>query len=227
MQRDDWHPDMPMEYRNQIVTGDARELAKAIPDESIDLVFTDPIYSNIDDYRWLAETAARVLKPDRACLAWYSKPNHSEVKRALESAGLKYVYDLDYVVVAKSYRLVHFHLFCWTTHCMWLNKGHFAPDPWVPDTVISTNGTNGSHKWNKNPEALMTWLEGFTAIDSVVWDPFLGGGTTIAVCKMLGRNFIASEIDPATAEQARERVAKTQPPLPRINELVQAGMFEG
>jgi len=59
---------MPMEYRNQIVTGDARVLAERIPDESIDLIFTDPVYQNIDDYRWLAETAARVLKLDRACL---------------------------------------------------------------------------------------------------------------------------------------------------------------
>lgn len=53
---------------NQIITGDARELAKQIPDESVDMVFTDPVYENIDDYRWLAETAARVLKPGGACL---------------------------------------------------------------------------------------------------------------------------------------------------------------
>jgi len=64
-----WHPGMPKEYRNQIVTGDARELAKAIPDESIDLVFTDPVYDRIDDYRWLAETAARVLEPEQMELA--------------------------------------------------------------------------------------------------------------------------------------------------------------
>ncbi len=27
-----WHPDMPLEYRNQIVTGDARESAHHIPE---------------------------------------------------------------------------------------------------------------------------------------------------------------------------------------------------
>lgn len=43
--------DIPPEYLNQIVTGDARELAKRIPDESVDLIFTDPIYDCIDDYR--------------------------------------------------------------------------------------------------------------------------------------------------------------------------------
>ena len=39
---------------DRIITGDARELAKAIPDESVDLIFTDPVYDRIDDYRWLA-----------------------------------------------------------------------------------------------------------------------------------------------------------------------------
>jgi len=55
---------------NTIVTGDARQLAEAIPDESVDLVFTDPVYDRIDDYRWLAETAARVLKVDGHLLTW-------------------------------------------------------------------------------------------------------------------------------------------------------------
>ncbi|MBU1621856.1 MAG: hypothetical protein KJ604_20565, partial [Gammaproteobacteria bacterium] len=59
---------------NGIYTGDARELAEAIPDESVDLIFTDPVYDRIDDYRWLAEAVARVLKQDRACLVWCAQP---------------------------------------------------------------------------------------------------------------------------------------------------------
>ena len=50
-------------------------------------------------------------------------------------------------------------------------------------------------------------------MDAVILDPFTGGGTVPAVCKMLGRNYIAFEIEPATAEAARERVLNTQPPL--------------
>jgi len=46
-----------------------------------------------------------------------------------------------------------------------------------------------------------------------VVDPFTGGGTVPAVCKMLGRQYLAFEIDPATADTARERVRNTQPPL--------------
>lgn len=74
-----WHPDMPMEYRNAIVTGDARELASAIPDESVDLIVTDPPYNvgkdygaEVDDsladeeylewYRWICSESYRVMR---------------------------------------------------------------------------------------------------------------------------------------------------------------------
>jgi DNA modification methylase len=47
-----------------------------------------------------------------------------------------------------------------------------------------------------------------------VFDPFTGGGTVPAVCKMLNRQYLAFEINSKTAELARERVRITQPPLP-------------
>ena len=48
---------------DQIVTGDARQLCEGIPDESVDLCLTDPIYQNLADYEWLGQFAARVLRP--------------------------------------------------------------------------------------------------------------------------------------------------------------------
>ena len=199
-----------------IVTGDARELARAIPDESVDLIFTDPVYDRIEDYRWLAETAARVLKPDRACLVWCSKPKQNKARSAMEDAGLAYVYTLDYTVIAKSYRLMFYHVFCWTTPCLWMAKGRSLPRYWIPDTVISQNGTNGQHKWNKNPEAIITWLDAFSKPGAIVADFFCGGGTVPAVCKQLNRRWLAFEIDPDTAATARQRVQQTQPPLPGL-----------
>jgi hypothetical protein len=41
-------------------------------------------------------------------------------------------------------------------------------------------------------------------------------GTVPAVCKQLNRQYLAFEIDPVTADLARQRVANTQPPLPII-----------
>lgn len=40
----------------------------------------------------------------------------------------------------------------------------------------------------------------------LVCDPFSGGGTTALACKMAGRQFIGSELDPATYDAARVRL---------------------
>ena len=40
---------------NQIYNGDSRELINGIPDNLVDLIFTNPVYENVVDYRWLSE----------------------------------------------------------------------------------------------------------------------------------------------------------------------------
>ena len=64
--------------------------------------------------------------------------------------------------------------------------------------------------------AIERWIDSFTNPNATILDPFTGGGTVPAVCKMLHRNYLAFEIDPATADMARKRVAETQPPLPIV-----------
>jgi len=204
----------PNDENQGVYTGDARELALAIPNESVDLVFTDPVYQNIEDYRWLAETAARVLKPDSACLAWCSNVKQYEVK-AIMDEHLHFVLPLQYVVIGKVFRLMYYHTFVWTTPCLWFEKGRALPSRWIADTCTSTNATakDNGHQWHKNPEAYLNWLGAFCPPGGIVADFFTGGGTVPAVCKMLGRQWLAFEIDPHTADLARERVRNTQPPL--------------
>jgi methylase of polypeptide subunit release factors len=214
-----WHPDIPDEYRNQIVTGDARELAKRIPDESVDLIFTDPVYDRIDDYRWLAETAARVLKPDRAVLVWCGIGYLPETMRALNGHNLQYKWQL----VAgrpKGFRsgFCMNRVFSNWQSLLWFEVGKSTPVETISDLVFSNNPGNMvfHEKWSKNINPYLHWLRRFTDIGAVIFDPFTGGGTVPAVCKMLQRNYIASEIDPDTADLARDRVRNTQPPLPLV-----------
>jgi len=203
---------MPMEYRNQIVIGDARVLAERIPDESVDLIFTDPVYDRIDDYRWLAETAARVLKPDRACLVFNGIEWTPDVLGAMER--LKYRWQFSVLITGgKSARFMPKGFAKWYS-CLWMEKGTSAPAQTIVDALISVHDeSNGHHQWSKNPSGLAHWAARFTKAEAVVLDPFVGGGTVPAVCKQLRRNYIAFEIDPTTAERARERVRNTQPPL--------------
>lgn len=212
-----WHPDIPEHYRNQIVTGDARELAKAIPDESIDLIFTDPVYDRIEDYEWLAETAARVLRPDSACLVFGGIGWVPGTVAAL-SKHLTYKWTFGgRIQSAASYGFVG-KLIPKYKIGFWYEKGKSPMYSYVFDMLNMSMAHSkipeiNNHKWGKHPELIWRWLLAVSQVGAVVFDPFVGGGTTSAISKMLQRNYIAFEIDPATAELARERVRNTQPPL--------------
>ena len=210
-----WHPDMPDEYKNQIVTGDARVLAERIPDESIDLVFTDPIYDRIDDYRWLAETAARVLKPDQACLAYLGIGYAPDVHDALRAGGLSYRWR--FVTRMVNSKEFNGRLLITSKECLWYEKGHSKPLQSIFDVDLSTKKgivyNNNGANWGKGTSVPLRYINTFCPAGAIVFDPFCGLGTFEALAKVLGRNYIAFEIDPATADLARERVRNTQPPL--------------
>ena len=99
-----------------------------------------------------------------------------------------------------------------------MQKGRSTPSRWIPDTIVTTVGNRGptawnGHAWNKNPQAYIEWCDVFTPDEGIVVDFFGGGGTVPAVSKILARPYLAFEIDPGTADLARERVRNTQPPL--------------
>lgn len=213
-----WHPDIPLEYRNSIVTGDARILAERIPDESVDLIFTDPVYESMDDYRWLGQTAARVLTPRGMVLACFGIGYLPETIAALNYARLKYRWTLGAFQPNGPSRRGVAHGFSKWWGCLWFDRdGNSLPPGHFPDMVESIAGGerwgSDGHQWRKNPAPFVSWLRAFTLPNSIVADFFAGGGTVPSVCKQLNRNYIAFEIDPNTAEKARERVANTQTPL--------------
>jgi len=210
---------------DEIITGDARELAAQIPDNSVDLIFTDPVYDRIDDYAWLAEQAARVLKPDRACLVWCSSIKQYEVQPIMRQ-HLNFVLQLTYTKVAKAYKVWGYKTFLWTTPCLWFQKGgdHFHKShDWLIDTIIDHSNAivstatppKNTYKWHKNPEAY-SWMHAFVKPGMVVWDPFAGSGSLPIECKKHGIHFIASEIDPKVAEQARHRLDQVQVIAPQF-----------
>lgn len=206
---------------NTIVTGDARVLAESIPSESVDLIFTDPVYQNIDDYEWLARTAARVLKPDRACLVWCGTRTLFESQRVME-LSLEYGWlVIWYQANSRSFiksDLGHHHY----APLLWMKKGNNMPNGRYRDHLATTwNNEDFNHNWSKHPKVISYYINAFTRPGDVVADFFCGGGTVPAVAKMLGVNYWACEIDPGTATRARERVLLTQAPLFVMPELEQ------
>lgn len=204
---------------NQIITGDARELAKSIPDESVDLIFTDPVYENVEDYKWLAETAMRVLKPNSACLAWVSVRPAARSQIAMEETGLTYQWTLQYAEFGRNTMLHLYGLLPKVTPVLYFTKGRRKAKPYIPDLIINNAPADIKptdrlyFPWQKNQTILRRYLETFSNPGDTIYDPFCGSGSLEVTCKQTGRNFYASEIEPDRAEIGRERLALTQMPL--------------
>ena len=221
-----WHPDMPENYKNQIVTGDARDLAQRIPDASIDLIFTDPPYTKefMHLYSWLAETAARVLRPDGFLFAYAGVYWKWDVMRRL-SEHLDYWFDMVLSNSGKSSIMWNKRVISrYKSILVFTRKGE------TPRArVIAVSWFNGGgedkryHTWGQDESSARYYIDCFSQKGDIVYDPFAGGGTTVAVCKALERNFVASEIRPDMAEIARARVAVIEPPLFTLPQ--QAEMF--
>ena len=103
-----------------------------------------------------------------------------------------------------------------TQECLWYEKGRSR----LRQSLFEWN--NSTHKgfydvgganWGKGFDVLLRYVETFTEPGAIVFDPFAGGGTTPAVCKVLGREYLAFEIIPSKAEIARKRVCAVQMPL--------------
>jgi hypothetical protein len=105
------------------------------------------------------------------------------------------------------------------TMCLWYEKGRFNPLAPVGDSTtlppirerrfLQASGAS----WDKHPKIVSRYVQGFCLNGGSILDCYTGMGTIPAWAKILGRNYIAFEIDPTTAELARQRVANTQPPL--------------
>lgn len=73
------------------------------------------------------------------------------------------------------------------------------------------SGEKKAHATQKPESLLYRVLMASTKKDDVVLDPFFGTGTTGAVAKKLGRNFIGIEREKDYIQVARERLAAVQP----------------
>jgi len=203
-----------------IVTGDARELAKPIPDESVDLVFTDPPYSlaEISLYGWLAAESQRIMKPKGFCLALCGGLYLNQIMRMMDE-------HLDFFWKYEVY------LSGWAAGCVWpygntdvhiitrtkpllaYCKGKGLPRCSTVGMVRGSGKDKRFHAWQQDEVTARYYIDCFAGRGEIVWEPLCGSGTTVAMAHQLGMHYLAFEIDPDVAERARERVRNTQPPL--------------
>ena len=199
---------------NTITTGDARVLSQQIPDESIDLIFTDPPYLEkyLPLYDWLGSEARRMLKPGGFLLT-YAGTYHKPQVMGFLGSHLSYYWDFVSMHPGENSIVWQRKIIARCKFILAYVKGDGRPWLNVLGAWIGGGADKRYHVWGQDESTARYYIDCFSKPGTMVLDPFLGGGTTAAICKQLGRNFIGFEIDPATADIARKRLETVQPLL--------------
>ena len=203
---------IPPEYLNQIVTGDARELAKRIPDKCAALAFADPPYWVGYNYGNKTDRDMDYIDP-----LWLANELQRVGNVAMITPGIANVY-----IYPKPYWIIAWHKPAAMGRNISGGANNWEPilvygkcrmDIDVVKAMIIPDIESDFHYCPKPLKLMLQLIEQYTDANDLVIDFTCGSGTTCKAAKMLGRNYIAFEIDPNTAERARERVRNTQPPL--------------
>lgn len=218
---------------NEIILGDAYELIKEIPDNSIDLIYTDIPYLHKQGGVGLSDLGKRAKSLNDSLEAFNKGIDYSildEFKRVLKKVNM-FIWCsdeqiLDILTWAQEY-YVDILPWCKT------NPPPFTNNTWLSDVeyciyiresnVVYSSDYSLKHKWyvsptNKTDKALFEHptikpfelvkrhILNVTNEGDIVLDAFCGSGTTACVCKEINRNYIGFEINPNMYKIAIDRI---------------------
>lgn len=209
----------------QLILGDCLEVMKELPDNSIDLVLTDPPYlmkyrsdwrkykydfiKNDDNEDWiplLFETINRVVKNNSSILLFCSKET---IPLFLEYGG-KYFNTKNMLVWVKNNQTAG-DLYCdfgnKVEYILHFQKGRNKLRGKRDSNVLFYNKTaNKFHPTEKPVDLLEYLIEKLSDEGNLVLDCFAGSGTTGIACVNTNRDFIGIEKDEKYFEIAKKRI---------------------
>jgi len=194
--------------------GDLREVWSDVPDGSIDCIVTDPPYDNegVPLFEDLARLALRVLRPGRLAAIYCGHMYLDTEMELLAKGGLTYVWP-GVNVLSGRHTNIHSHLINGHHRSVLLfSAGKYQPRGWIHDTYLA-EGQGGPesrplHPWQQAVEPLRHWIRSISKLGEVVFDPFVGSGTTAVAAVTEGRRFLGGDIDPAYVETTRRRLVE-------------------
>lgn len=194
---------LPSELRHQ----DFREATT--PEDSVDLIFTDPPYSPVfkDLYADLSAFAYRVLRPGGICAAYSGQlalaENFMALSEHLEPMWMAAVRHTGGEMRFRKYSIRN----------GWKPVLIFYKDPlevwwdWFSD-VVSGGKEKDSHPWQQAEAEAEHFIAALCPSGGVVIDPMCGSGTTLVAAKKLGRRYLGFDIDGEALSEATRRLAE-------------------
>ena len=182
----------------QIRRGDFREVLADIPDQSVDIILTDPPYTQEYLPLWddLGAFAARVLKPTGVLLA-YSGQLHLPQVIAMLTKHLRWWWmcaiqhtGASGYIVAGGRRVIN----QWKP--LLVLTPYDAPPLQVQfrDLIEGGGRQKELHNWEQSTEEAVRILQTFGHPNALVVDPFAGSGSFGRAAQQAGMQFIGAEI---------------------------------
>jgi site-specific DNA-methyltransferase (adenine-specific) len=207
---------------NTIIHGDCLNVLPSLPARNIDFVLTDPPYitryksrdgrtvPNDDNDAWLKPAFAEIyrqLRKDSFCVSFYGWPHADKFLQAFRAAGFRpvghFIFPKTYTSSSRYVRYQH--------ECAYLlAKGYpKQPKDAIGDVIHWKYTGNRLHPTQKPLCVLSPLIEAFSQPNATVLDPFAGSGSSLLAAKLLGRNYLGVELDPAYHAVASQRLAQT------------------
>lgn len=179
-----------------------------IPDESVDLILTDPPYPRefLPTWGHLADLAVRILKPGGSLIAMSGQNYLPAVFAHLEREDLSYCWTFcnDNTATVRQWPL---RLFIGWKPILWYAKGKPTPPRRVVyDRIRGAEGPDKRyHHWGQDVSIFEDLLLAFSHRGDLVVDPFLGGGTTGVAAILTGRRFVGCDVDEEAVRVSKMR----------------------
>lgn len=201
---------LPSEDDYGVKIGDFREIARAFPDGSVDLIFTDPPYDRktLPLYEDMAREAARVLCDGGSLICYLGQYQIHEVLD-LVSLHLRLWWTLAVQHTGRKARMREYGVVVHWKPLLWFVKNTRGDKETFVDDLVVSQMEKDDHDWQQSLLEARYYIEKLCPPGGLVFDPFAGGGTTAVAAKQVHRRWIACDIDEASVILARKRISET------------------
>ena len=200
--------------------GDFRRRLDDLPDDSVDLIFTDPPYhkKHLALFYDLATLAGRVLRPGGSLICYAGVHGLPRILPAMEEASpdLRFWWQLCLRHSASFSRQHGWRVHVHYKPMLWFVKGIYR-GPYMVDVIESKWLGKNWHGWEQSEAEAAHCIERLSPDNGLVLDPMCGSGTTLVTAKRLGRRWLGVDVDRQAAKISQARLRSINIPFNNAN----------
>ena len=163
-----------------VIQWDTRDLP--LPDESIDMIFSDPPYikAQIETYKWIAEEAARLLKPGKFVALMCGGMALNNIMRWLDNAGLNFYWLYQLLMTSTGAGIVWKHgnnnvpISTRTKHVLVYSKGKSLARTATVGLYRAGGIDKRWHHWGQDIDSHRYYIDCFSEPGDLILDPMVG-----------------------------------------------------